>query len=186
MANVDDTLETLEPYTIQCNANNNGIDECCTTNASTILGPQTSNACLQRRRALRNFINSQNEIDKQRQIYAAKRRANVGLETLVWNKTGYETLYKEYRRTPTTKFFKKYRKINGCMQCCGNMQIPAKYTMLNYLNCKIKEKAVTEYRLKEYKPNQDLAVYNKYQFINGLWQYEGTVNHNINYCFEGC
>ena len=72
------------------------------------------------------------------------------------------------------------------MRCFGNFHIPAKYTLKEYLCRKIKEKAATRYALKEYKPDQKLAEYNKYQFINGLWQFESTEERNINYCFENC
>jgi hypothetical protein len=185
MANTDDTLDMLP--LIKCNSNNNTIEECCKRNASSIeFGPQTSSACLQKRRALRNYQNSVKEIKEKRKIATSKNSSLDGKETLVYNKSGYQTIYIEYKRTPTTKFFKKYSKVDGCMRCFGNFQIPAKYTLEEYLYIKIKEKAVTQYRLKDYKPNQDLVEYNKYQFINGLWQFKGVEKRNINYCFEGC
>ena len=185
MANINDTLDMLP--LIKCNANNINIENCCTPSGSTYVnGPQTSNACLQKRRSLRNYQNSVKEINNRNKIYSDKRKAFNGKEVLVYNKEGYQTIYIEFKRTPSLKFFKKYTKINGCMRCFGNFHIPTKYSLEEYLCLKIKEKAATRYALKEYKPDQKLAEYNKYQFINGLWQFESTEKRNINYCFENC
>lgn len=131
---------------------------------------QDSNSCLQLRRSLRNYNNSQGEIKKRR-----NNRLVNDKKTKRYNNNYPNLLYYFLKKNKNgDKIFKKMCKVNGTYQCRGKIIVPKNMGLCQYLDMINKRKRVVYYSIDHYT-DDNKAVYNKYVFINGLWNFDKTV-----------
>ena len=136
---------------------------------------QDSNRCIQLRRSLRNYNNSQGEIKKRRNNRLVNnknpKRYNNNYPNLLFyfikkNKNG-------------SKIFKKMCKVNGTYQCKGRIIVPKNMSLSQYLCMINKQKQVVYYSIDHYTDDNQI-VYNKYVYINGLWNFDTKVTFPSN------
>lgn len=157
-------------YCEQCNLNGND---------------QTSNQCIQKRRALRNYQNSQKEIKSvnRNQSKIAKIR-----KTYFDNSSFPRKLYKHIKTNGHgDNIYKKYCYINGCWNCKGKITIPYGTSIWKYTCNKLNP--VTRCEVDHFDGSDPVCF--KYEFINGLWQYKCSSEDpkcdcSNGKCFCGC
>ena len=131
---------------------------------------QSSNQCLQRRRTLRNFNNSQSESKKRKQLSMTRNKNKIRFNN---NFPGL-MFYLINIKPNGNKVFRKLCKVNGVYKCKGNIVVPRGMSLDKYLCMKSKRKEVIYYSINSY-PTSDTVLYNKYIYRNGLWNFEDTV-----------
>ena len=131
---------------------------------------QSSNQCLQKRRALRNLQNSQKEAKKRKKLSMTKKRGLIKFNN---NFPGL-MFYLVKIRGNGSKVFRRLCKVNGVYKCKGDFVVPSGMSLDKYLCMISKPKEVVYYSINSY-PDADTILYNRYIYRNGLWNFDKTV-----------
>lgn len=122
-----------------------------------------SNQCIQRRRSFRNYLNSQKEIKKNKNL----NKKNIKCQTY-HNNFPREKYVLVKKLENGNKIFKRFCFITGAWRCSGNLTVPKNMTIGQYLERKIRFVKRCEINYFDQEGN---PIYFNYKFINGMWQF---------------